>query len=151
MATGHSLFLNLGLLYQMSALDRLKKAVSMQPQRKAVDLPDGSEFDFWMSPLTLAERARAQKLSKADDNTDLALQLLVSKAKDKNGVPMFTQGDLAELRNSLPASLVESLMLLLLDSQESDGDEALDMKSDQETPKGGQSTDGGTRRSRKTA
>ena len=27
------------------ALDRLKKSVSMKPARRAVELPDGSEFD----------------------------------------------------------------------------------------------------------
>ena len=63
------------------ALDRLKKSVSMKPARRAVELPDGSEFEFWMTPLTLAERTRAQKQAKSDDATDFALQLLVSKAQ----------------------------------------------------------------------
>ena len=69
------------------ALDRLKKSVSMKPVRRAVELPDGSEFEFWMTPLTLAERTRAQKQAKSDDATDFALQLLVSKAKDENNRP----------------------------------------------------------------
>ena len=136
----------------MNALQRLKAAVSMKPAAKNLELPNGEEFEFWMSPLTLAERAKAQKQAKSDDATDFALQLLVTKARDKNGVPMFTQGDLADLRNSLPASLVESLMLLLVGEQELDeDDEELDMKSTEAAADEGQSSNGGTRRSRKAA
>ena len=98
----------------MRALDRLKQAVSMKPARKAVELPDGSEFEYWMTPLTLAERSRAQKQAKSDDATDFALQLLVAKATDELGQKLFAPGEIAELRNALPASVVEALMLQLL-------------------------------------
>ena len=104
------------------ALDRLKKAVSMNPSRRAVELPDGEFFEFWMTPLTLAERSRAQKQAKSDDSTDFALQLLVTKAKDENGVPLFNQGEIADLRNLLPASVVESLMLELVADAEGEED-----------------------------
>ena len=104
------------------ALDRLKKAVSMNPSRRAVKLPDGESFEFWMTPLTLAERSRAQKQAKSDDSTDFALQLLVTKAKDENGVPLFNQGEIADLRNLLPASVVESLMLELVADAEGEED-----------------------------
>ena len=118
-----------------TALERLKKSVSMKPQRKAVDLPDGSEFEFFMTPLTLAERSRAQKQAKSDDATDFALQLLVAKATDENGGRLFNVGDLAELRNALPASVVEALMLQLL-ADEQEEDEDLDPKSLRPTSKG---------------
>ena len=101
-----------------SALDRLKKSVSMASTRRAVELPDGSEFEFFMTPLTLAERGRAQKQAKSDDATDFALQLLVAKATDENGQKMFSAGEVAELRNELPASVVEALMLQLLQEPE---------------------------------
>ena len=103
-----------------SALDRLKKSVSMASTRRAVELPDGSEFEFFMTPLTLAERSRAQKQAKSDDATDFALQLLVAKATDENGMKMFSPGEVAELRNELPASVVEALMLQLLQEPEAE-------------------------------
>ena len=103
-----------------SALDRLKKSVSMASTRRAVELPDGSEFEFFMTPLTLAERGRAQKQAKSDDATDFALQLLVAKATDENGMKMFSPGEVAELRNELPASVVEALMLQLLQEPEAE-------------------------------
>ncbi len=131
------------------ALDRLKKSVSMKPQRRVVDLPDGSEFEFWMTPLTLAERSKAQKQAKSDDATDFALQLLVSKAKDENGVPLFGAGEIAELRNALPASVVEALMLQMIGESEEEEDEVEDMKSVESGSEEGQSASSGTRRSRK--
>ena len=103
-----------------SALDRLKKSVSMAASRRAVELPDGTEFEFFMTPLTLAERGRAQKQAKSDDATDFALQLLVAKATDENGMKMFSPGEVAELRNELPASVVEALMLQLLQEPEAE-------------------------------
>ena len=105
-----------------SALDRLKKSVSMASTRRAVELPDGSEFEFFMTPLTLAERSRAQKQAKSDDATDFALQLLVAKATDENGQKMFSAGEVAELRNELPASVVEALMLQMLAEPEEEAE-----------------------------
>ena len=131
------------------ALDRLKKSVSMRPQRRSVELPDGSEFEFWMTPLTLAERTRAQKQAKTDDATDFALQLLVTKARDENDRPLFNVGELAELRNELPASVVEALMLQLVGESEKEEDEAIDMKSAEDGPEEGQPATSGTRRRRK--
>ena len=131
------------------ALERLKKSVSMKAQRRSVELPDGSDFDFYMTPLTLAERTRAQKQAKSDDATDFALQLLVTKARDENDRPLFNVGEIAELRNALPASVVEALMLQLIGEPEEEEDEAVDMKSAEGGSEEGQSTSSRTRRSRK--
>ena len=125
----------------MRALDRLKKAVSMAAVKKSVMLPDGSEFEFYMTPLTLAERTRAQKQAKSDDAVDYALQLLVSKARNGNNQPLFSPGEIAELRNELPASVVEELMLKLVGGEDEDEDEEYDMKSNKESAKQGQLSD----------
>ena len=130
------------------ALDRLKKAVSMKASRRVVELPDGGEFEFYMTPLTLAERAKAQKQARTDDATDFALQLLVTKAKDENGIPLFNQGEIADLRNVLPASVVEALMMKLIGEEEEE-EEEIDYKSPEESGSEGQSASSGTRRGRK--
>jgi len=90
--------------------------------RKAVELPDGSEFEYWHTPLTLAQRAKAQKAS-GDDATAFALQLLIMKATDESGSPLFVQAEAAELRNALPAKVVDLLLLQLLDAGEKDEEE----------------------------
>ena len=113
----------------MRAIDKIKKAVSMSQSRREVALPDGSMFEFWMTPLTLAERQRAQKNAKSDDSTDFALQLLVNKARDENNRPMFHVGEIAELRNELPAAVVESVMLKLIQDEDEDDLGDTDMKS----------------------
>ena len=112
------------------ALDRLKASVAMKATRRAVTLPDDSEFEFYSAPITLAQRARAQKQAGNDNATDFALQLLVMMAQDENGQKMFAPGEMAELRNELPASVVEALMLQLLqDAEPEEDEEPLDMKS----------------------
>ena len=122
----------------MRAIDRLKAAVHMQPEKKSVELPDGSDFEFYMTPLTLAQRKRAQKQAKSDDATDFALQLLINVARDENQAPLFTAGDLAELRNSLPANLVDALMLEILganDDEEEDEEEVTPKSSGRSSKK----------------
>lgn len=122
----------------------------MKAQRRSIELPDGSEFDFWMTPLTLAERSKAQKQAKTDDATDFALQLLVSKAKDENGVPLFNQGELADLRNLLPASVVEALMLELIGQPEEEEEIEVSPKSVEDGTSEGQPAPSRARRSRET-
>ena len=78
----------------------------MKPSRKAVTLPNGDEFEFFSPPITLAQRARAQKLAGNDSATDFALQLLVMIAQDENGQKLFAPGEVAELRNELLAELI---------------------------------------------
>lgn len=119
-----------------SALDRLKKSVSMKPQRKVVDLPDGSQFEFFAPPITLAQRAKAQKLAPNDDATAFALQLLVMVATDESGQKLFQAGEIAELRNELPASVVEALMLQLLSDEEEEEEDDSTMKSPRKAAKG---------------
>jgi hypothetical protein len=111
----------------------LRAAVSMAPQRKTVTLPDGSEFEWWMSPLTLAQRAKAQKLAGSDDATAFALQLLVMVAKDENGSPLFANGELAELRNAIPAKVVDDMLLEMLDAKPADDTD--DEEADEQDPK----------------
>jgi hypothetical protein len=75
------------------ALDRLKKAANLVPVKKTVMLSDGTEFVFYRSPLTMAERERAQKDAASDDVNAFALQLLVQKATDENGQRIFAAGE----------------------------------------------------------
>ena len=47
----------------LRAIDRLKKAANLEATKKEVELSDGSIFEMWVAPLTMAERERAQRLS----------------------------------------------------------------------------------------
>ena len=84
----------------LSALDRLRKAANLEPIKKEITLSDGSIFEMYVTPLTMAERDRAQRLSK-DDNNNFALQLLLTKALDETGRKLFNAGEIDVLKNEV--------------------------------------------------
>ena len=96
------------------ALDRLKKAANLVPVKKVVMLSDGTEFEFWHTALTMAERERATKAANSSDPNALAIQLLVQKAQDENGAKMFDFGDVAELKNEVRDSDLQRIILALI-------------------------------------
>jgi hypothetical protein len=110
----------------LRAIDRLRKAANMEPIKREVELSDGSIFDLWFTPLTMAERERAQRQAKSDDATAFALQLLINKATDENGQKLFKPGEIDVLKNEVKDKDLQALMLAIL-SEDSDGD--VDMKS----------------------
>ena len=102
----------------LSALDRLRKAANLEPVKKEVRLSDGSIFEMYVSPLTMAERERAQRQAKSDDSNAFALQLLLAKAQDENGIKLFKQGEIDILKNEVKDSDLQTLMLAILQEDE---------------------------------
>lgn len=108
----------------MRALDRLKKAANLERVKKTVTLSDGTEFEFWRTPLTMSERERAQK-GAGDDNIIFALQLLIIKAQDENGQRLFQAGEIAELKHDVRDSDLQALMTAVISE---DSEEEVDPK-----------------------
>ena len=102
----------------LSALDRLRKAANLEPVKKEVTLSDGSVFEMYVSPLTMAERERAQRQAKSDDANAFALQLLIAKAQDANGRKLFNAGEIDVLKNEVKDADLQSLMLAVINSEE---------------------------------
>jgi hypothetical protein len=100
------------------AIDRLKKAANLEPTKKVVTLSDGSEFEMWVTPLTAAERERAQKQAKSDDANAFALQLLIAKALDENGSKLFAAGEIDVLKNEVKDKDLQALMLAVITDDE---------------------------------
>jgi hypothetical protein len=96
------------------AIDRLRKAANLEPSKKSVELSDGTTFEMWVSPLTMAERERAQKQAKSDDANAFALQLLITKALDETGTKLFSAGEIDVLKNEVKDKDLQSLMLAIL-------------------------------------
>ena len=107
------------------AIDRLRKAANLEPTKKQVELSDGTTFEMWVAPLTMAERERAQKNAKSDDANAFALQLLIQKACDENGTKLFSAGEIDVLKNEVKDKDLQSLMLAIL----TDDSEPIDPKS----------------------
>ena len=99
-----------------SPLEKLKKAANLIPSRKEVTLSNGDVFEFWTTPLTMAEREYAQKGTKVDLNA-FALRLFVQKATDENGQRLFTAGHTAELKNEVRDADLQSLMLAVIEDK----------------------------------
>ena len=102
----------------LSALDRLRKAANLEPRKKEVTLSDGSIFEMYVSPLTMAERERAQRQARSDDANAFALQLLLAKAQDQNGRKLFNAGEIDVLKNEVKDSDLQSLMLAVINAEE---------------------------------
>ena len=107
------------------AIDRLKKAANLEPTKKVVTLSDGSEFEMWVTPLTAAERERAQRQAKSDDANAFALQLLIAKALDESGNKLFSAGEIDVLKNEVKDKDLQSLMLAVI----TEDDEPIDPKA----------------------
>jgi hypothetical protein len=107
------------------AIDRLRKAANLEPTKKVVELSDGSKFEMWVAPLTMAERERAQKQAKSDDANAFALQLLIAKALDESGAKLFNVGEVDVLKNEVKDKDLQALMLAIL----TDDAEPIDPKS----------------------
>jgi hypothetical protein len=116
-----------------SALARLKKAANLAPTKRAVTLTDGSVFEFYSAPLTMAERERAQKMPGGDDTNGFAVNLLVTKAVDDTGKRLFAAGEIAELKEEVLDADLQGMMLAILTNPEDA--EQLDMKSIKEGAK----------------
>jgi hypothetical protein len=107
------------------AIDRLRKAANLQPSKRVVELSDGTQFDFYCTPLTMAERERAQKNAGTDDANAFALQLLIAKAQDENGQKLFSAGEIDVLRNEVRDADLQKLMLAVI----SDNSDPVDVKN----------------------
>ena len=102
----------------MRAIDRLRKAANLEATRKEVTLSDGTIFEMWVTPLTLAEKERAQKMARSDDANEFALRLLLTKAQDENGEKLFQPGEIDVLKNEVRDSDLQKLMLSIIQEEE---------------------------------
>ena len=111
------------------AIDKLRKAANLKSTRRLVVLNSGDEFEFWSTPLTMAQREKANRDAKSDDINQFALQLLLSKATDEAGAKLFSPGDLAVLKNEVRDDDLQKLMLAVIQAPEDEGEAELDLKS----------------------
>ena len=110
------------------AIDKLRKAANLKSTRRQVVLDNGDEFEFWSTPLTMAQREKANRDAKSDDINQFALQLLLTKATDESGSKLFSPGDLAVLKNEVRDDDLQKLMLAVIQAPE-DEEAELDLKS----------------------
>ena len=107
----------------LRAIDKLRKAANLEPIKKEIELSDGTVFEMYVTPLTMAERERAQRNAKSDDANAFALQLLISKAQNADGQKLFSAGEIDVLKNEVKDKDLQALMLgVLTDDQAAEMD-----------------------------
>ena len=91
-------------------------------------------FTVYWHPLTIAEREIIVKQSGniIDNFNDYSLQLMITKALDKDGNRLFQDGDKATLRREIEASILEQIQVAMINAESERGvDEAkADLKSE---------------------
>jgi|TARA_B100000085_G_scaffold244807_1_gene237533 hypothetical protein len=82
------------------------------------EVKDGDEvvLEVYWHPLTIAERESIQKKTGTDDANDFALGLMIEKALDADGKRLFQDGEKAQLKNAVDASVLQEIQLAMLSS-----------------------------------
>ena len=82
------------------------------------EVKDGNEvvLEVYWHPLTIAERESIQKKTGTDDASDFALGLMIEKALDADGKRLFQDGEKAQLKNAVDASVLQEIQIAMLSS-----------------------------------
>jgi hypothetical protein len=100
------------------AIDIFMAAARLDRVKKCITLNDGTEFEFWVSPLVAAERERAQKDAGTAETNAFILQLTVQKVTDENGVRLFSIADIPNLKMKVREEDLQKLELAMLNPDE---------------------------------
>ena len=104
----------------MEAIELLKNKFGVS-QKYMYELKDGdvTVLEIYWNPLTIAERESIVSKSAdgiAQSNDEFALNLMITKALDKNGNRLFQDGHKASLRREVNASTLGEIQLAMMNS-----------------------------------
>ena len=102
----------------MEAIELLKNKFGVS-QKYLYKLKDGDEtiLEIYWNPLTIAERESiVARSGEGGSNEDFALNLMITKALDKNGNRLFQDGHKASLRGEVNAGVLQEIQLAMLGS-----------------------------------
>ena len=114
------------------AVDLLKNKFGVsQLYKHDVRQDDEIIFTVYWHPLTIAEREAIQKKTTSEDPNEFALNLMIEKALDKDGVRLFQDGDKASLRREVEANILQEIQLSMIEAGQTRGVEEAkaDLKS----------------------
>ena len=99
------------------AVDLLRNKFGVSQLYKHDVVKEGAvELTVYWHPLTIAEREAISKKTGTDDTNDYALQMMIEKALDKDGVRLFQDGDKASLRREIQSSVLEEIQLAMVNA-----------------------------------
>ena len=93
------------------AVDLLKNKFGVsQLYKHDVKQDDEIILTIYWHPLTIAERESIQKKTGTDDTNDYALQMMIEKALDKDGNPLFARADKATFMNQVDPAVITKVV-----------------------------------------
>ena len=99
------------------AIELLKNSFGVSQLYQHDVIKDGNiVFSVYWHPLTIAERETIQKKSTTEDPNEFALNLMIEKALDKDGVRLFQDGDKASLRREVEANILQEIQLAMIEA-----------------------------------
>jgi len=102
----------------MEAIELLKNKFGVS-QKYIYELKEGdvTVLEIYWNPLTIAERESiVAKSGDSGTNDDFALNLMITKALDKDGQRLFQDGHKASLRREVNAGILQEIQLAMLGS-----------------------------------
>ena len=102
----------------MEAIELLRNKFGVQ-QKYLYELKEGdvTVLEIYWNPVTIAERESiVAKSGEAGTNDDFALNLMITKALDKEGNRLFQDGHKASLRREVNAGILQDIQLAMLNS-----------------------------------
>ena len=104
------------------AVDLLKNKFGVsQLYKHDVRQDDEIILTVYWHPLTIAERESIQKKTGIEDTNDFALQMMIEKSLDKDGVRLFQDGDKASLRREVEANILQEIQLAMIEAGQTRG------------------------------
>ena len=99
------------------AVDLLKNRFGVsQLYKHEIKQDDEIILTVYWHPLTIAEREAIQKKTNSNDVNDYALQMMIEKALDKDGVRLFQDGDKASLRREVEVNILQEIQLAMIEA-----------------------------------
>ena len=104
----------------MEAIELLKNKFGVS-QKYMYELKEGdvTVLEIYWNPLTIAEREMiVSKSGDSGTNDDFALNLMITKALDKDGKRLFQDGHKASLRREVNATILQDIQMAMMTSGE---------------------------------
>ena len=104
------------------AVDLLKNRFGVsQLYKHDIKQDDEIILTVYWHPLTIAERESIQKKTGIEDTNDFALQMMIVKSLDKDGVRLFQDWDKASLRREVEANILQEIQLAMIEAGQTRG------------------------------
>lgn len=98
----------------MSILEKAKEHFAAH-EISSINVPEWDSATIYWKPWTVAERQRVYGAVKASGrDAELSARVLIAKALDRDGKPMFGLDDLRALTTSVDATVVERIALAII-------------------------------------